>query len=138
MGRGRRSHRDLLALLPVQGDLACRHDDRHADGFPARAADGARRLLALSRGLRSLFDHRRAPHSRRQHAQPFQGETTLMNAAASAPHRLGLMLVALAALFWSTSGIFVRLISADLMTLLFLRGVFSGSAVMLVHLLLEG
>jgi drug/metabolite transporter (DMT)-like permease len=61
-----------------------------------------------------------------------------MNAAASAPHRLGLMLVALAALFWSTSGIFVRLISADLMTLLFLRGVFSGSAVMLVHLLLEG
>ncbi len=61
-----------------------------------------------------------------------------MNEAASPQHRLGLMLVALAALFWSTSGIFVRLITADLMTLLFLRGVFSGSAVMLVYLLLEG
>jgi drug/metabolite transporter (DMT)-like permease len=61
-----------------------------------------------------------------------------MNAAASFSHRLGLTLVALAALFWSTSGIFVRLITADLMTMLFLRGLFSGSAVMLVYLLLEG
>jgi drug/metabolite transporter (DMT)-like permease len=56
----------------------------------------------------------------------------------AAHHRLGLALVALAALFWSTSGIFVRLITADLMTMLFLRGLFSGSAVMLVYLLLEG
>jgi drug/metabolite transporter (DMT)-like permease len=61
-----------------------------------------------------------------------------MSAAALAHHRLGLLLVALAALFWSTSGIFVRLISADLMTMLFLRGLFSGSAVLLVYLLLEG
>lgn len=61
-----------------------------------------------------------------------------MNAAASAQHRVGLLLVALAALFWSTSGIFVRLISADLMTMLFLRGLFSGSAVLLVYLFLEG
>jgi drug/metabolite transporter (DMT)-like permease len=55
-----------------------------------------------------------------------------------AQHRLGLVLVAAAALFWSTAGIFVRLITADLMTMLFLRGVFSGSAVLLVYLLLEG
>jgi drug/metabolite transporter (DMT)-like permease len=61
-----------------------------------------------------------------------------MNADASARHGLGLMLVALAALFWSTSGIFVRLISADVMTMLFYRGLFSGSGVMLVYLLLEG
>ena len=61
-----------------------------------------------------------------------------MNAEALAHHRLGLLLVALAALFWSTSGIFVRLISADLMTMLFLRGLFSGSAVLVVYLLLEG
>lgn len=61
-----------------------------------------------------------------------------MNASASSRHGVGLMLVALAALFWSTSGIFVRLISADLMTMLFLRGLFSGSAVMLVYVLLEG
>lgn len=61
-----------------------------------------------------------------------------MNAEAAAQHRLGLLLVATAALFWSTSGLFVRLIGADLMTMLFWRGVFSGSAVMLVYLLMEG
>jgi len=61
-----------------------------------------------------------------------------MKADASARHGLGLLLVALAALFWSTSGIFVRLISADVMTMLFYRGLFSGSGVMLVYLLLEG
>lgn len=61
-----------------------------------------------------------------------------MNAEAANRHRLGLMLVALAALFWSTSGLFVRLISADLMTMLFLRGVFSGSGVMIVYLFMEG
>ena len=61
-----------------------------------------------------------------------------MNADASARHGLGLLLVALAALFWSTSGIFVRLISTDVMTMLFYRGLFSGSGVMLVYLLLEG
>jgi drug/metabolite transporter (DMT)-like permease len=61
-----------------------------------------------------------------------------LNRDAVAHHRLGLALVALAALFWSTGGIFVRLITTDLMTMLFLRGVFSGSAVLLVYLLLEG
>ncbi|MFZ5677867.1 MAG: DMT family transporter [Pseudomonadota bacterium] len=60
-----------------------------------------------------------------------------MNADHAARHRLGLLLVATAALFWSTSGIFVRLIGADLFTMLFWRGVFSGSAVMLVYLLME-
>ena len=60
-----------------------------------------------------------------------------MNAEHAAQHRLGLLLVATAALFWSTSGIFVRLIGADLFTMLFWRGVFSGSAVMLVYLLME-
>ena len=61
-----------------------------------------------------------------------------LNQDAATRHRLGVALVALAALFWSTSGLFVRLITADLMTMLFLRGVFSGSAVMLVYLMLEG
>src|SRR5262245_16875407 len=61
-----------------------------------------------------------------------------MKAGAVPRHGLGVALVALAALFWSTSGIFVRLISSDLMTMLFWRGVFSGSAVMLVFFLLEG
>src|SRR5689334_19417337 len=65
-------------------------------------------------------------------------EAVHLNSGAVAQHRIGLALVALAALFWSTSGIFVRLITADLMTMLFLRGIFSGSGVMLVYLLLEG
>ena len=53
-----------------------------------------------------------------------------MTAAEQKNHRLGLALVALAALAWSSSGLFTRLISADLMTMLFWRGLFSGSAVM--------
>jgi drug/metabolite transporter (DMT)-like permease len=52
-------------------------------------------------------------------------------------HRIGLLLTALAALAWSSSGIFTRAVSADLMTLLFVRGLFSGSAVFLCFLLLE-
>jgi drug/metabolite transporter (DMT)-like permease len=53
-------------------------------------------------------------------------------------HRLGLALCALAALFWSTGGIFIRTITADLMTMLFWRGLFSGSAVLAVLLIMEG
>jgi drug/metabolite transporter (DMT)-like permease len=52
-------------------------------------------------------------------------------------HRNGLILVTLAALSWSSAGIFTRLISADLMTMLFYRGLFSGAAVFIVHCLLE-
>ena len=53
-------------------------------------------------------------------------------------HRLGLMLCALAALFWSCGGIFVRTITTDLMTMLFWRGVFSGIGVMTILLIIEG
>ena len=52
-------------------------------------------------------------------------------------HRFGLLLTALAALAWSSSGLFTRAISADLMTLLFVRGLFSGSAVLLCFFLIE-
>lgn len=51
--------------------------------------------------------------------------------------RMGLALVALAALAWSSAGVFTRLISADLMTMLFWRGLFSGSAVFLLFLAME-
>jgi drug/metabolite transporter (DMT)-like permease len=37
-------------------------------------------------------------------------------------HRLGLILVACAALAWSSAGFFTRLIPNDLMTMLFWRG----------------
>lgn len=53
-------------------------------------------------------------------------------------HRLGLILVAFAALAWSSGGLFVRIIPSDLMTLLFWRGIFSGSAVMLFFFASEG
>lgn len=53
-------------------------------------------------------------------------------------HRFGLALVACAALCWSSSGIFTRAISADLFTMLFWRGLFSGSLVLLAFFVLEG
>lgn len=52
-------------------------------------------------------------------------------------HRTGLILVAGAALAWSSAGLFTRLISADLMTLLFWRGLFSGGAVMILFFIME-
>lgn len=53
-------------------------------------------------------------------------------------HRLGLFLTGMAALSWSSAGVFTRLISADLMTMLFWRGLFSGTAIFLVFVLIEG
>lgn len=60
---------------------------------------------------------------------------TSLHTASS--HRLGLILTGLAALSWSSAGVFTRLISADLMTMLFWRGIFSGTAIFLVFLLIE-
>lgn len=56
---------------------------------------------------------------------------------AASNHRLGLILVAGAALCWSSAGLFTRAISLDLMTMLFVRGLFSGLAVFTVHCILE-
>jgi drug/metabolite transporter (DMT)-like permease len=53
-------------------------------------------------------------------------------------HRTGLLLVALAATFWSTSGLYVRNISADLMTMLFWRGLFSSLGVFTLFFIMEG
>jgi drug/metabolite transporter (DMT)-like permease len=53
-------------------------------------------------------------------------------------HRLGLILVACAALSWSSAGIFTRIIPTDLMTMLFWRGLFSGAAVLLFFFASEG
>jgi drug/metabolite transporter (DMT)-like permease len=61
-----------------------------------------------------------------------------MGAAEFRQHRIGLALVAAAALAWSSAGLFVRSIEADLMTMLFWRGVFSGAAVFAVFLVIEG
>jgi drug/metabolite transporter (DMT)-like permease len=52
--------------------------------------------------------------------------------------RLGLALVALAAIAWSSGGVFVRVIGADLMTMLFWRGLFSGASVLTLFVALEG
>ncbi len=45
-------------------------------------------------------------------------------------HRSGLVMAGLAAICWSSAGLFTRLIETDLMTMLFWRGIFSGSAVL--------
>lgn len=60
-----------------------------------------------------------------------------MTAAEQKNHRLGLMLVAGAALAWSSAGIFVRIIEADLFTMLFWRGIFSGAGVFAVFVIME-
>lgn len=61
-----------------------------------------------------------------------------MTAAQLKQHRIGLALVALAALCWSAGGIFIRVIDADLFTMLFWRGVFSGTAVWVLFFFMEG
>jgi drug/metabolite transporter (DMT)-like permease len=61
-----------------------------------------------------------------------------MMAADQRQRRLGLVMIALAAFAWSSSGIFVRLIGADLMTMLFWRGLFSGASVMTLFFVMEG
>jgi len=47
-------------------------------------------------------------------------------------YRLGVSYVALSALLWSLSGLFMRSIETDLMTILFLRGIVSGTTVFLI------
>jgi drug/metabolite transporter (DMT)-like permease len=52
-------------------------------------------------------------------------------------HRMGLAYVALSALLWSLSGLFMLAIKADLMTILCLRGLVSGVSVMLIFVAVE-
>jgi drug/metabolite transporter (DMT)-like permease len=52
-------------------------------------------------------------------------------------YRLGVIYVALSALAWSTSGLFVRAIHADLMTILFCRGIVSGLGVFALFFYIE-
>jgi len=51
--------------------------------------------------------------------------------------RLGLAYVALSALLWSLSGLFMLSIKADLMTIVCLRGLVSGTSVMLIFVAVE-
>ncbi len=52
-----------------------------------------------------------------------------MTAREGNVHTFGFVLIALAALCWSSAGLFVRFIEADALTMLFWRGVFAGTAV---------
>ena len=61
-----------------------------------------------------------------------------MTALEQKQHRLGLVLVAFAALSWSSAGIFTRIIPTDLMAMLFWRGLFSGGAVFAFFFAIEG
>ncbi|TWF52787.1 DMT family transporter [Neorhizobium alkalisoli] len=53
-------------------------------------------------------------------------------------YRLGVIYVALSALSWSLSGLFMRAITADLPTILFLRGLVSGTAIFILFFVMEG
>jgi drug/metabolite transporter (DMT)-like permease len=52
-------------------------------------------------------------------------------------YRRGVLYVGLSALLWSLSGLFMRSIETDLMTILFLRGIVSGTTVFLIFLAIE-
>lgn len=54
------------------------------------------------------------------------------------PHRLGLLLVLLSTLAWSTSGLFSRALTLDLMTVLTWRSVFAGLGFLTVLVVLHG
>lgn len=60
-----------------------------------------------------------------------------MTANEQQQHRTGLILVAMAAFAWSSAGIFTRVIGTDLLTLLFWRGLFAGTAIFILFLLIE-
>ena len=60
-----------------------------------------------------------------------------MAVAEQNQYRVGVIYVALSALAWSSSGLFMRAIHADLMTILFYRGIVSGSGVFALFLLIE-
>lgn len=53
-------------------------------------------------------------------------------------HRLGLILVALSTLAWSTSGLFARAITQDLITTLIWRGLFAGAGMLVVLVVMQG
>ncbi|MBC7477818.1 MAG: EamA family transporter [Pseudorhodobacter sp.] len=53
-------------------------------------------------------------------------------------HRLGLILVGISTLSWSTAGLFTRAIQADLFAMLFWRGAFSVLGLLVVLVLLRG
>ena len=52
-------------------------------------------------------------------------------------HRVGLVIVGMAPLAWSLSGLFTRAISADLMAMLFWRGLFAGTTVFAAFFFIE-
>lgn len=60
-----------------------------------------------------------------------------MNFDDAKQHRLGLAYVGLSALLWSLSGLFMLSITADLMTIIFLRGLVSGTSIMVIFALVE-
>jgi drug/metabolite transporter (DMT)-like permease len=59
-------------------------------------------------------------------------------AGASSQHRRGIVLVAAAAIAWSTAPFFTRLLPFDSWTILFWRGVFGGGLIAIILLLTQG
>lgn len=61
-----------------------------------------------------------------------------MTPSPMTPHRLGLLLVFLSTLAWSTSGLFTRALTLDLMTILTWRSLFAGLGFLVVLLAMRG
>ena len=56
-----------------------------------------------------------------------------MNHFEQQQYRLGALYVALSALAWSLSGLFIRAVTTDLTTVLCVRGMISGPAVFICY-----
>jgi EamA domain-containing membrane protein RarD len=59
-------------------------------------------------------------------------------AEARSQNRVGIALVAAAAIAWSTAPFFTRLLPYDAWTILFWRGLFGGGMIVILMLLLQG
>ncbi|MEP0964219.1 MAG: DMT family transporter [Roseobacter sp.] len=62
----------------------------------------------------------------------------LGNAAHLSGHRLGILLVTASAVAWSTAGLFTRIISLDVATMLVWRGIFGAIGILAVAFALQG
>ena len=57
---------------------------------------------------------------------------------ARSQQRFGIALVVAAAIAWSTAALFTRLLPYDSWTILFWRGLFGGSMIVVIMLVLQG
>ncbi len=120
----------VLPTWAGRGGMSCTCEQRLAVAFlqpspSSSISDKPRRKLGLWASMPPAND------------LPPRGGGFIVTLAEQQQYRLGVIYVALSALAWSTSGLFVRAIHADLMTILFCRGIVSGLGVFVLFFYIE-